>query len=102
MGTDQDALKRIWNLPHLMGKLVCWCLRLLEFEFEVIHRARIKYHADDALPRIKTTGTNETFIEDDVLFDKWKITTKWTEKVLNYPKYTHKRYQPKAETTYDP
>lgn len=49
------------------GKLVRWRLRLSELEFDVLHRARIKHHAADALFRLSTTGTDETKLDDELL-----------------------------------
>lgn len=48
------------------GKLGSWCLQLPEFDFEIAHRAGVKYQAAEALSRVRKTGMDESLLEDDV------------------------------------
>lgn len=45
------------------GKLTRWRLRLSELELDVVHRARVKHYAVDALSRLPTSGADETMID---------------------------------------
>lgn len=61
--TDQDALRRILNLPDPTKQLVRWRVYLSEFYFNVIHRAGIKLRATDALSQFFTTDKDESRLE---------------------------------------
>jgi len=64
--TDHESLRWILNLSDASGKLQRWRLRLLEFEFDVVHRPGIKHQAADALSRLNTQGEDEEPLEDEV------------------------------------
>lgn len=46
--------------------LARWYLRLSEFEFDVVDRARIKHQAADSLSRMTATGANRIPIEHEL------------------------------------
>lgn len=41
-------------------------MQLSEFEFDVVHRARITHQASEALSRLLTSGEGNTSLEDDL------------------------------------
>lgn len=41
--TDHNWVRRVLNLPDASGRLATWRLRLIEFEFAVLHRAGVKH-----------------------------------------------------------
>lgn len=43
------------------------CLRLSPFDFEGVHRARVKHTAAGALSRLLTTGMDGSLLQNDVL-----------------------------------
>lgn len=61
---DHDSLEWILNLSDATGCFSGWRLRLLIFEFVVVHRAGIKRHAVNALSRLKTTSAVTNSIKD--------------------------------------
>lgn len=50
--TDHNALEWLFNLTDAAGRLAPWCLRLLQFDFDVIHHAGMKFQIADALSRL--------------------------------------------------
>lgn len=66
MRTDHHTLKWILSLADAMGKLAKWRPRLMKFDLKVIHGAVVKYQAADALSQLRTSGTDDTDIHDEV------------------------------------
>lgn len=64
--THHDALSRLLKLTADTEKLVRWCLRFSEFNFEGVHWIGVKLQAANALTRLLTTRTDEASLEDDV------------------------------------
>lgn len=64
--TDYEALIWITNMTNCTGALARWSIRISKFKFDVIHRSGMYHQADDALSRLKTTGTNQLSIDDEV------------------------------------
>lgn len=64
--TDHDFFNRILNVTDSSGRLRCWRLGLSEYEFNVIHRARVKRQAAGALSRLPTTEKDLTSLNDDL------------------------------------
>lgn len=60
------ALRWILNLGDATGKLARWHLRLMEFHFEVIHRARVNHQAAESLSRLHTNGTDDRDIDSEI------------------------------------
>jgi len=60
--TDHSALRWILNLNDTTARLTRWRLRLMEFEFEVVHRKGIKHQAADALSRLETSGFRTSYL----------------------------------------
>lgn len=48
------------------GKLARWPVRLPELDFKIVHRARVKHEAADALSRLLTTGMCESPLEANI------------------------------------
>lgn len=59
--TDYYVLRWILNLDDFTGRLACWRLLLLEFDFDIIHCSGMNYQATDALLQISTT------VEDKII-----------------------------------
>lgn len=66
MCTDHDKLKRILNITDTIGQMVSSGTRLSEFDINVVHSADIKHQEADVLLRLKTFGTEQTPIEDEI------------------------------------
>lgn len=64
--TDHNSLKGILNLMDSSERIACRCLRLLEYEFDVVHRAGIKREALAGISRLPTTGEDRTPLKDDL------------------------------------
>lgn len=64
--TDNNPLKLILNLTGSRISLRHDRLLLSEFKSEILHHSRIEHQAPDALSWLKTTGTDETLIKDEV------------------------------------
>ena len=64
--TDHSALRWILNLTDSTGRLTRWRLRLLEYDFDVVHRAGIKHQAPDALSRLDTDAFDAQPLQDDL------------------------------------
>lgn len=62
--TEHSALKWILELPESAGRLMRWRLRLMEFEFYVIHRSRRAHQAPDSLARLPTDSSDTAEIDD--------------------------------------
>lgn len=62
--TDHDVLKSILNLTDSTVKLARSRLHLFDFGLHVAYRVGIKHREADALPRLKTTRSDQTSIED--------------------------------------
>lgn len=56
--TNYESSRWVLSLADSNGRLQRWCLRLLDFDFEVVHRAGIKHQAADALSRMRTKGAD--------------------------------------------
>lgn len=65
--TDHGALKRIFIFTDSAKRLEQWCLRLFKFDLDVVHCARIKNQAADAVSRLSTSNKDENPLEDDLL-----------------------------------
>lgn len=57
---DQATLRWTISLTDASGRLERWRLRLMEYEFDIVHRHVIKYQAADALCRISADGEHTT------------------------------------------
>ena len=64
--TDHQALKWILDLKESTGRLARWRLRLMEFDFEVVHKPGAFHKAPDALSRLPTTEVDNTEVDDEV------------------------------------
>lgn len=64
--TEHDVLKWILNLTDWTGKPARQRLYLSKFEVDVVHCAGIKHQAANVSSQIKTTGTDQTPIEDKI------------------------------------
>lgn len=63
---DHDALRGTLDMTDANDKLARWRLHLLEFDFEIVHRARTKHQAVRVLCRLHTTGKDEQPLENYV------------------------------------
>lgn len=79
--TDHHVLCWILKLADTSGKFARWRVRLLEFDFEIVHEAEIKHRAADAVSGLPTNGSNRTMLEENiaVMADARK-----NKQVLNY------------------
>lgn len=64
--TDHNASQWILNLMDSINKLVYWRLRLFKFEFHVFYCAGIRHQVTDELSQLKTTGTDQAPINNDI------------------------------------
>lgn len=62
---NQDWLRWILNLADAVDRLESWHLRQLEFDFDVIRRASITYHAVADLSYLKPISVDIKHIKDD-------------------------------------
>lgn len=63
---DCHALSWIMNLTDATEKLACWRLRLLEFDFDIVHRRGVKHQVIDAVFRILITSADNTELEEEI------------------------------------
>lgn len=72
--TDHQALNWIQDLKESAARLVRWQLRLMGFDFEIVHKPGAVYEAPDALSRLPTVKLGETDIVDEVrTYRIWNI-----------------------------
>lgn len=64
--TDHFSFRWVLSLADSTPRLKWWKLRLLDFDFEVLHRAGIKYQAADALSRVCIKGSDKSPLEYDI------------------------------------
>lgn len=64
--TDRHAVRWILNLADETGMLARCRLRLLEYDFEVVHPAGVKHQEDDALSGLTTTAVHDITLEDEI------------------------------------
>lgn len=76
--TDRDALKWTFKFTGSTDKLACWWLRLSGFECDVVHCKGLKHQAADALWRLKSNGTDQALIKDDILVLSQSVIYSWT------------------------
>ena len=62
-------LKWLLRYEESTGRLVRWCLRLLEYDFDIQYRKEIKHQDSDALSRLETNGHNIAEIDVDLNSD---------------------------------
>lgn len=65
--TDHHAMRWILNLTDATGKHARWCLRLMEFDHKVNHKAGVQRQAADALTGFRTNETDNQDFDDKVL-----------------------------------
>lgn len=58
-----QTLKWILDLKETIGILARWRLRLMKFDFEVIHRPKEFAEEPDTLPRLLTTNVYDAKID---------------------------------------
>lgn len=56
--TDLEEFKCLLTMTETTGNLAGWRPHVLQFDFNVVHRAGMKHQAADALSRLKTAGRN--------------------------------------------
>lgn len=56
----------VFSLTTATGRLARWRLRLLEYDFEVMHRPGIVHPVPDAFPRLDMSGFDITSLEDEI------------------------------------
>lgn len=66
LDTDHHAPRWILNLTDATGELVRWRLRVIDPDFQNVHRAGIKHQAADAFSCLPTNGSFRTLLEDDI------------------------------------
>lgn len=64
--TDHNALKWIMDMTAATGMLDRWRLRLLELEFDMVHRLVRNQQAPGALSRLLTAGADTTDLHEEV------------------------------------
>lgn len=60
--------RSLWWMLEVMkltGKLGCWSLRLMEFDFGIIHHPRLYLQAADVVPRLYKGGSDSSCDEKD-------------------------------------
>lgn len=63
---DHDSFQWILNLAYASRRLFKWRLRLLEIEFDDVHRASVIHQVADVLSRLLTDGTDTTPLKHDL------------------------------------
>lgn len=61
---DHEALKWLLKMTKVSGSLTHRGLRLLELDFDVVHRRGGKHQAANALSRLKTNAVDTKTMED--------------------------------------
>lgn len=64
--TDQVAHKLILDLADATGVFANWQIRLFEHELDIVHSAGIKHQEADALSKLKSTGTDQMRIDEEI------------------------------------
>lgn len=64
--TDQDALKWVLTSADALQKLARWRIRLLELDFEIVHRAGIKHQVSVKLWRLTNEGFDKINVGEEV------------------------------------
>ena len=65
--TDHDALRWLLTLNDPSGRLMCWRLRLSEFDFEIQYPPGRVHQVPDALSRLLTPGgSDDRPVDDDI------------------------------------
>lgn len=64
--TDHSAFRWILNLADATGKLIWWCLRLSQYEVDVVHWPGVRYQAANALLPPETDGLQECPFDNEV------------------------------------
>lgn len=64
--TDRYALKWILNLEEATGKLARRRLRLMKYDFEIIHRAGVNHQAADTLSTLDTERKDASDVANDI------------------------------------
>lgn len=58
--TNHHALRCIHNLADTSGKLALCRLRLLDYYYEIVHRAGMRHQAGNVLSRLHTAGAHNS------------------------------------------
>lgn len=98
---DHDALSWILELTDWTLKLGRWRPGHSEFEFDVVYRAGTRGQGADALSLLKTTGEDETAIEDDILYSALplELPSKREGEVYVYARRCRRKGQAKCWTS---
>ena len=64
--TDHEMLKWLLTYKESTDRLARWRLRLLEYDFDIQYRKRIKHQAADAPSRSEKNGHDTAEIDDDL------------------------------------
>lgn len=62
---DNHTLRCILNPADATGRLAHWRVRLLELDFERVHRTGVKHKAADALSSVPTVGIDSIELEEE-------------------------------------
>lgn len=66
INTGHRTLKWILSIADTTEKLARGELKPMKFHLEIIHKAGIKHHAADWLPRLSTDGADNKNIDDKI------------------------------------
>lgn len=79
--TDHHSLIWLQNIKDPTGRLARWCVKLQQFDFEVIHRKGKHHVVPDALSRSPLEINSLELAQDD--FEPWYLNM--IDKVINFP-----------------
>lgn len=78
---DNHALRWVLNLADETSKLASGTLRVIEFDFYIVHTAEINQQAADALSRLLTNSLDSTMLENEI---RAIVVTISKKKALNF------------------
>lgn len=89
--SNHDSPKWIFNLADASGKLARWRLRLMEYDFFIIHQAGVEHQEADDLSRAHTEETDDSDIKHEIAIMAVATSAQMTLSKIqdNIPEQTH-------------
>lgn len=64
--TDHHALQWVLKLADARGKLACWRLQLVTYDFEILHTAGMKQQVAETLFRLLTAVVDNSEVQNEI------------------------------------